>query len=66
MKNKGLFYSISGLLIIGAGLSFLGEAIIKKYTNTSDWILWGTIALITTHSGLCLFGQAIVEKIKNQ
>jgi hypothetical protein len=65
MKNKGLYYSISGLLIVGLGLSLLGEAIIKKYTNTSDWILWGTIALVITNSGLCLLGQAIIEKLRH-
>tara|TARA_A100001011_G_scaffold384094_1_gene456234 strand:- start:893 stop:1057 length:165 start_codon:yes stop_codon:yes gene_type:complete len=46
------------------GLSFLGEAIILKYSKSEHWILWGTLSLIITNCGLCLFGQAVVEKIK--
>ena len=64
MKIKWLFYSISGLLLLGMGLSILGEAIILKFTQSDGWIIWGTLALIITNSGLCLFGQAIIEKVK--
>ena len=64
MKNKWLFYSISGLLLFGMGLSIVGESIILKYKQSDDWFLWGTLALIITNSGLCLFGQAVIEKVK--
>ncbi|MEK9604583.1 MAG: hypothetical protein VW127_09190 [Flavobacteriaceae bacterium] len=64
MKSKWLIYSISGLMIFGMGLSFLGEAIIHKYSENENWILYGTVALIITNTGLCLFGQAVIEKIK--
>jgi hypothetical protein len=53
-----------GLFFFGMGLSFLGEAIIQKYTQSQSWILWGTVALVITNSGLCLLGQAVIEKIK--
>ena len=64
MKIKWLFYSISGLLLLGMGLSILGEAIILKFTQSDGWVIWGTLALIITNSGFCLFGQAIIEKVK--
>ena len=63
-KTKWLLYAVSGLVMFGFGLSHLGEAIILKYTASPHWVLLGTIALIVTNSGLCLFGQAVIEKIK--
>ena len=64
MKKKWLFYSISGLLMFGMGLSIVGESIILKYNQSDDWFLWGAFALIITNSGLCFFGQAVIEKVK--
>jgi hypothetical protein len=63
-RQKWLTYAISGLLLIGLGLSLLGEAILMKYTDAENWVLIGTIALIATNSGLCFFGQAIIEKFR--
>jgi hypothetical protein len=57
-------YSITGLLLFGMGLSILGEAVMLKYIQSDHWVLWGTVALIVTNSGLCLFGQAVIEKVK--
>ena len=37
MKIKWLIYSISGLMVFGMGLSFLGEAIILKYNQNENW-----------------------------
>lgn len=64
MKKKWLFYSISGLLMFGMGLSMVGESIILKYKQSDDWFLWGAFALIIANSGLCFFGQAVIEKVK--
>ena len=64
MNKKWLLYSISGLLTFGMGLSILGESIILKYNQSDDWFIWGTISLIITNSGLCFFGQAVIEKVK--
>ena len=64
MKKKWLFYSISGLLMFGMGLSMVGESIILKYKQSDDWVLWGAFALIIANSGLCFFGQAVIEKVK--
>lgn len=64
MKIKWLIYSISGLMVFGMGLSFLGEAIILKYNQNENWFAWGTLALIVTNTGLCLFGKAVIERVK--
>ena len=64
MKKKWLFYSITGLLLFGMGLSIVGESIILKYKQSDNWFLWGAFALIITNSGLCFFGQAVIEKVK--
>jgi len=62
-KTRWLAYSIGGLLLIGLGLSLLGEAILQKGSQ-GPWVLWGTTALAVTNAGICLIGQAVVEKIK--
>jgi len=50
--------------MFGMGLSMVGESIILKYKHSHDWFLWGAFALIITNSGLCIFGQAVIEKVK--
>ena len=50
--------------MFGMGLSIVGESIILKYKHSDDWFLWGAFALIITNSGLCIFGQAVIEKVK--
>ncbi len=50
--------------MFGMGLSMIGESIILKYKHSDDWFLWGAFALIITNSGLCIFGQAVIEKVK--
>ena len=61
MKSKWLVFSILGLLLIGFGLSLLGEAIIIKY-NSQSYFCIGTLSLIIINSGLCFFGKAILCK----
>jgi hypothetical protein len=53
-----------GLLLLGFGLSLLGEAIIYKSQNDYKWFYWGTAALIVFNSGIALVGRAIVLKVK--
>ena len=63
MKLKWLIFSISGLILIGFGLSLLGEAIILKYEKKPFFWL-GTFALIIVNAGLCFFGNAIRYRIQ--
>ncbi|MDC1378105.1 hypothetical protein N8288_01975 [Flavobacteriaceae bacterium] len=64
MKKKWWLYSVLGLLLLGFGLSLLGEAIIYKSQNDYKWFYWGTAALIVFNSGIALVGGAIVLKVK--
>lgn len=70
-KQKNIFrnsfrwwiYSIGGLILIGAGLSVLGEAIIAK-SKGEAWFLVGTLALILVNSGICLVAGAVILRLK--
>ena len=68
MKTKWLIYSISGLILLGLGLSLLGEAIIFKISNNINWFYMGTIALIVFNSGICIVAEAtlILYKIRKK
>tara|TARA_B100001057_G_scaffold296431_1_gene296647 strand:+ start:886 stop:1110 length:225 start_codon:yes stop_codon:yes gene_type:complete len=56
-------YSVGGLILIGAGLSVLGEAIIAK-SRGEAWFLVGTFALILVNSGICLVAGAVILRLK--
>jgi hypothetical protein len=64
MKKKWWIYSVTGLLLLGFGLSLLGEAIIYKINNDFNWFYWGTTALVIFNSGIALVGEAIALKGK--
>ena len=63
-KVNWLLFSIGGMLLLGLGLSLLGEAIIFKSQNDFNWFYWGTAALVVFNSGIALVGEAIVLKGK--
>jgi len=56
-------YSVGGLVLVGAGLSVLGEAIIAK-SRGEAWFLVGTFALILVNSGICLVAGAVILRLK--
>ncbi|WP_291781693.1 hypothetical protein [Cecembia sp.] len=64
LRKKWLVYAVSGILLIGFGLSLLGESIILKITENSflHWFGLGTMALAVIFAGLSFFGQAVVFK----
>ncbi len=66
LKKQWLTYAISGLICFGFGLSLTGEAIIYKLNHPEGWgwVAYGTVALIVTNSGLCLFGQGVINRVK--
>jgi len=67
LKIKWLIFAISGILLMGFGLSLLGHAVIAKANNTAfiNWFLLGSIALAIFFAGLSIFGEAIVFRIKS-
>ena len=64
LRKRWLVHAVSGILLMGIGLSVLGESTSLKYTNSQfmDWFLTGTAGLILIFSGLSIFGQAVVYK----
>ncbi len=64
LKRKHLVYAVGGILLMGFGLSVLGEAIRYKTIEADfiNWFGWGTLGLAIFFSGLSVFGQAIVFK----
>lgn len=66
IMKKSLIYSVISLLVIGLGLSLLGEAVISKWNNSSNWVWLGTVALVVCNTGFSLLGRAVIEKIRDQ
>lgn len=64
LRKKWLVYAVSGILLMGFGLSVLGESSISKFQGESFsyWFLMGTGGLVLFFSGLSIFGQAVVYK----
>jgi len=65
-KISWLIYSITGLLLLGLGLSLVGEAIIFKIEKDIKWFYWGTLSLVVFNSGICFVAEAIIIKIEMQ
>lgn len=55
-----------GLVGVGFGLSLVAEAATLKADGGElwAWVVYGTIALSVVNSGLCLFGDAILHRIR--
>ncbi|MFT6971462.1 MAG: hypothetical protein ACJAXX_002031 [Roseivirga sp.] len=66
LKRNWLIFAITGLSLIGLGLSVMGEALIRKYEAEiwQDWFWWGTAALITINTGISLFGKAVTLRVR--
>jgi sulfite exporter TauE/SafE len=64
LKRKWLKYAVIGILVMGFGLSVLGEAMIAKALDKPilNWFLIGTAGLSLIFAGLSVFGQAVVYK----
>ena len=62
-KTKWLLYAVTGLLLVGAGLSVIGEAVLQK--GAGEPFFWmGTAGLVLLNAGLSFFGQAVVYRSK--
>ena len=65
LTRKWLFFSATGLLLVGFGMSVFGEAVILKFNKEPflDWFSMGTISLIVFNAGLSFFGSGIKYRI---
>jgi hypothetical protein len=61
-----LIESIGGLILIGFGLSLFGQAVIYKSRGAklTTWFLWGTLSLIVVNAGICVFGDAVANRLR--
>ncbi|GAB4513009.1 MAG: hypothetical protein OHK0046_13340 [Anaerolineae bacterium] len=53
-----------GLLIIGLGVSILGQAVALKAKSKGflSWFLMGTIGLVALNAGVSIFGEAVKHR----
>ncbi len=52
-----------GLILLGTGLSMAIDAGSQK-ANGQPWFWYGTFALVLFNAGLCVFGDAVVKRVK--
>jgi|TARA_R100000027_G_C2194786_1_gene78050 hypothetical protein len=66
IKQKWLFFTILGLILIGAGLSLAIDSGFYRMQNPEgwNWIYYGTFALVVFNSGICCFGQGVIYKAR--
>ena len=53
-----------GLLLIGAGISIVGQAIVLKAHRKPgwQWFLMGFVGLVTLNSGVAIFGESVKHR----
>ena len=66
LRVKWFLSAMTGMMLVGYGLSVLSEAGHLKHTNAPfvRWFLLGTYSLIMVNSGLALFGQAVIFRMR--
>jgi 2-iminobutanoate/2-iminopropanoate deaminase len=68
-KNKHyyrwLIQAPLGLMLIGFGTCLVAEGAMLKYDG-KPWFWFGTVALCVLNSGLCIFGDSIIQNIKSR
>ncbi len=70
MKNKyyrrWLIQAPVGLVLVGFGACLVADAALTKYggANTLNWVLYGALALVVLNSGLSIFGDAILQRVR--
>lgn len=52
-------YSPLGLLILGLGMSLIGDATITKAKGRRGWVFKGTLGLVLFNAGLAVFSEAV-------
>lgn len=65
-KKRWLLLATIGLTLIGMGLCLAIDAAFFKKNGAPapNWVAYGTGALIVFNSGVSIFGQAVIEKVK--
>ncbi len=55
-----------GLVLVGFGACLIAEAAMDKYDGVPlwHWVSYGTLSLVVFNSGLCIFGDAILHRVR--
>jgi hypothetical protein len=61
--TEWIVFSIGGLVLIGAGISIVGEAIIQKAAGEA-WFLLGPVGLAITNAGISCFGRGVMARVR--
>ena len=65
-RKKWLTQAPLGLVLIGFGVSLVAEAAMLKYGGApwTQWVPYGTVALVVLNSGLSVFGNSILHRVR--
>ncbi len=55
-------YSPLGLLMLGLGMSVIGDATITKAKGKRGWVFKGTVGLILFNAGLAVFSEGVKSR----
>lgn len=59
-----LVFSIGGLVLVGAGISIVGDAIARRIAG-DPWFWVGTVGLVVLNSGLSCFGRGVIARVRH-
>jgi len=64
--KKWLIRAPLGLVLVGFGACLIAEAAMAKYDSAETWywVAYGTLALVVFNSGLSIFGDAILQRVR--
>jgi membrane-bound ClpP family serine protease len=65
--HRWLWQAPVGLVLIGFGACLIAEAAMLKFEfpeQVWNWVGYGTLALVVFNSGLSLFGDAILHRMR--
>jgi hypothetical protein len=66
-KKRWFQYGAISMLLIGFGISLVGEAILKASgVQVMEWIALGTFGLIALNALSCTFGKSIACKVRER
>ncbi|MEM7575234.1 MAG: hypothetical protein AAF433_20170 [Bacteroidota bacterium] len=65
-RRRWLIQAPLSLMIIGFGICLISEAAMLKYSGVTswEWVKAGTLALVVFNTGLCLFGDSILQRVR--
>lgn len=64
--RRWLIQAPVGLVLVGFGACLVAEAANLKFSgaDTMTWVAAGTVALVVFNSGLCIFGDSILHRVR--